>query len=222
MCDTRFTPPRGGDMESNKKIKKESSKDVVEESLNPLEEFGHPEENELEKAWNESFTEEEVEVSSSITVGQAINYTAQPEYIIGTHDWKNGKPSDYEIFEDDLWVHMLRFIHHRLTAAKGTSCLINIRTMSRWITEQANIKSMWAVEKAALKVFMERFGVSDVVDEEPEKRGWKKLRGTTEFWGTLGGRGSEGKKRLARLYQVIKPTKLMKYIEGEINLEQYG
>lgn len=177
--------------------------------------------DEVEKTWNESFNDDEVEVSDSITVGIAVNYTSPPEYTIGTHDWKDGKPSDYRIFDDDLWIHMLRFVHHRLSAVKGTGCLINIRTMSRWITEQANIKSMWAVEKAALKIFKERFGVSDDVDKEPEKRGWKKLRNTTEFWGTLGGRGAEGKKRLARLYQVTNPRKLMKYIEGEINLDEY-
>ena len=177
--------------------------------------------DEMQEVWNESFSDNEVVVSDSITVGTAVNYTAPLEHEIGKHDWKDGKPSDYEIFDDKLWVHMLRFIHLRLSAARGTGCLINIRTMSRWITEQANIKSMWAVEKATLKVFMERFGVSNVVDEEPESRGWKPLRGTTEFWGTLGGRGAEGKKRLARLYQVTKPKKLMKYIEGEVDLERY-
>lgn len=201
-------------LKTNKKIKKEPL------DITPTQQFEHPE-DEAEAVWNESFTNNDIEVSESITVGQAINYTYQPEYTIGTHDWKDGKPSDYEIFDDDLWVHMLRFIHIRLTAARGTGCLINVRTMSRWITEQANIKSMWAVEKAAQRVFMDRFGVSDDVDEEAKTRGWKKIRNTTEFWGTLGGRGAEGKKRLPHLYQVTKPRKLMKYIEGEIDLDKY-
>lgn len=180
---------------------------------------------EIEEAFNSTFQKDDVVVSDSITIGSAINYTfpVEIEHDIGTIKRKEqgygGRVVKYEIDNTQLWEQMLRIIHHRIKVGGGKHCLLNIRTISRQITRTCNIKSIAAVEREAIKLMRQKFGVIDPTDDK-EYRGLKNLRGTLNFWGTVGGRTKNNRKRVARVYQVTDGEKIMGFIERVIKIER--
>ena len=94
---------------------------------------------------------------------------------------------------------------------------MNARTISRQITREGNIRSISAVEREAVSLIRENFGVEDPQDPKVY-RGLKRLRGTLSFWGTVGGKTRNNRKRIARVYEVNDGRKIMKYIEDVIKV----
>lgn len=178
--------------------------------------YHSPFENEEIDVYNESFVDEKPETLQVFF--DTPNNTSE-ENIIGRVIVRKGRVIKYEINNDLLWKHLLYIIWHRIQMSRGTSCLLNLRTISKQITRECNIKSITAVEGAVIKMVSENFGVKDI-DSEKEPRGLKKLRGTIEFWGTVGSRTKHNRKRIARVYAIIEPKEIVKYIEGEIDVKK--
>jgi hypothetical protein len=174
--------------------------------------YSSPVDEELE-VYNQSFIDKE-DIQPQVFFNTP-NSTSE-ENIIGRVIVRKGKVIKYEIDKDLLWKQVLLIIRHRINMSGGTSCLLNLRTISKQITRECNIKSVAAVEGEVIRMVSENFGVKDI-DSSKEPRGLKKLRGTIEFWGTVGSRTKHNRKRVARVYAIKEPKKIVKYIEGEIN-----
>lgn len=173
--------------------------------------------NELFEAFNQTCEQGDFEISSITVSGELINISdGSHKYHIGTEIKEPGK-STYEVDEDALWEQVLRIIHRR--ALKGEQGLINIRTVCRQIKEECTITSITIIEKNVIPMFKERFGVPDPW-EGREYNGYKGLRGTIKWWGTIGGESNPGR-RTKRLYEITNAKKLIEYIEGEIDIEKY-
>ena len=164
--------------------------------------------------YNESFNDEEIPPQ---TVFFDTPNNTDYDNIIGKVIVRKGRVIKYEIDKDQLWHQMLRIIWHRIKMSSGTACLLNLRTISKQITRECNIKSIAAVEGEVISLMSTKFGVKDI-DSVKEPRGLKKLRGTAEFWGTVGSRTKHNRKRVARVYAVKDPTRIVKYIEGVIDV----
>jgi len=169
-------------------------------------------------AYNSTF-ENDPDEQPLVVVFEPVTQDTSGNNIIGKVIVRKGKIIKYEIDNDLLWNEMMRIIWHRIKMSSGTACLLNLRTISKQITRECNIKSITAVEGEVIKLMSQNFGVKDI-DDVKEPRGLKKLRGTVEFWGTVGSRTKHNRKRIARVYAVKKPTAIVKYIEGEIDVKR--
>lgn len=165
-------------------------------------------------AYNDTFQDEEPKI---VVFGKAEQNTSE-ENIIGKVIVRKGRVIKYEIDSELLWKQVLRIIYHRIQMSRGTACLLNLRTISKQLTRECNIKSIAAVEGEVIKLMSDKFGVKDI-DSPKEPRGLKKLRGTAEFWGTVGSRTKHNRKRVARVYAVTNPQKIIEYIEGVLDVK---
>ena len=170
--------------------------------------------NEELDAYNDSFIDQE-DIQPQVFF-QTPNNTSE-ENIIGKVIVRKGRVIKYKIDKELLWKQVLKIIWHRIKMSGGTSCLLNLRTISKQITRECNIKSIAAVEGDVIEMVSENFGVKDI-DSTKEPRGLKNLRGTIEFWGTVGSRTKHNRKRVARVYAIKEPQKIVRYIEGEIDV----
>lgn len=182
-----------------------------------------PSEEEMD-IYNETFNENDdsLSFSDSITVGNVYNWTTdEMEYVIGTRDG-DGR---YVMFYDRVWERLLRVIYYRLQVVRGSSCLLNMRSLSEQVREESNIKSIVTIENTMIELLQTAFGVSD--PEDPSEDHFRKsddiideLKNTLEFWGTLGRRtkSKKNQRRAVRVYQVKDGCgkKIMRYIEREI------
>jgi hypothetical protein len=179
--------------------------------------------DEILDAYNHTFPDKEdkgeVDFSFSVTVDgikKNITHPDDQKIIIGEIIEKDGKVIKYDICPVKLWIELMKIIYHRVNAAAGTSCLLNVRSISRQITREGNIDSITAVEREVIKIFRTKFGVKDVDPNTREYRGLKKLRKTITLWTTLGNK-KKSRKRPVRIYQVQNGKKIMEYIEEELD-----
>lgn len=173
--------------------------------------------NEELEAYNNTFIDDDEQ--PLVVVFGTPEQDTSGNNIIGKIIVRKGKIIKYEIDPDALWNEMLRIIHHRIMMSSGSACLLNLRTISKQLTRECNIKSITAVEGEVIRLMSQNFGVKDI-DSPKEPRGLKKLRGTVKFWGTVGSRTKHNRKRVARVYAVKEPTAILEYIEGVINVER--
>ncbi|MBD3405102.1 MAG: hypothetical protein GF411_03070 [Candidatus Lokiarchaeota archaeon] len=174
------------------------------------------EQREEVQVYNESFQDDSDVVTQLPFI--VLEQDSSGNNIIGRIIVRKGQVIKYEINDELLWAHVLRIIHHRLKLSGKNGCLINLRTISKQIVRECNIKSIKSVEGALIRLMSERFGVQDI-DSEKIPRGLKKLRGTAEMWGTVGSRTKHNRKRVARVYAIRKPLQVMEYIEGVIQID---
>lgn len=173
--------------------------------------------NELLEAFNQTCERGDFDMTSITVGGGIVNMSdGSYKYDIGIEVKEQGK-SAYEVNKDALWEQVLRIVHRRAT--KGKRGLIGIRTICRQITEECTITSITIVEKNVIPMFKERFGIADPW-EDREYNGYKGLRRTLKWWGTIGGESNPGR-RTKRIYEIINADRLIEYIEGEINIERY-
>ena len=174
---------------------------------------------ELLEAFNQTCDNDGFEISSiTIGGGSLVNMSdGTHRYHIGTETIEEGKPKSYDIDDDALWEQILRIVY--LRARKGSRSLISLYTICRIITDECTVTNMTIIGKHVVPMFKERFGVSDA-GEDREYNGYKGLRGTIKWWGTIGGNSNPGR-RTKRMYEITNARKLIKYIEGEIDVEKY-
>ena len=166
------------------------------------------------ETYNETFS---VQDFSAIPIVDDIFNDTSDDEIIGTIVMRKGKVIKYEIDRDLLWIQVIKIIYHRINKSGGTPCLLNLHTISKQIERECNIKSIAAIEGKVIELVCEKFGVKDINDPK-EHRGLDALRNTITFWGTVGSRTKHNRKRLARLFEITDVKRIMKYIEGELNI----
>lgn len=176
-------------------------------------------EDEILDAYNESFG---VEKDTVIAIEEKCTQDTSGKTVIGSIIIRKGKIAKYDIDSGLLWTEVLRIIHHRIAMSRGTSCLLNLRTISKQITRQSNIGSIAAVEGQVIRLVSDKFGIKDIEDDEDDltPEGLVGLRDTIEFWGTVGSRTKHNRKRVARVYQVTDPKGIVSYIEEAIKIEK--
>ncbi|MDF1538700.1 MAG: hypothetical protein P1Q69_07340 [Candidatus Thorarchaeota archaeon] len=139
------------------------------------------------------------------------------EIWLGVPIMRDGRVIKYVIDYEVLWVFFLVILHYRLMRG-GDVCLINLRSISKQIKREGNIKSIVAIEKTLIDLVKWRFGV-DVKDKKPYgmERTIDELVGTMEFWNSVGGRksldGSEKRRSTAIVLQVSEGLSLIDYIK---------
>jgi len=174
--------------------------------------------NELLEVFNQTCERGDFDITSITVSGGIVNMSdGTHKYFIGTERKEPGIPTKYKVDKEALWEQVLRIVHRR--TCKSKNGLLNIRTICNQIIEECTITSIKIVENNTIPMFKERFGISDPW-EDKEYNGYKGLRGTIQWWGTIGGESNPGR-RVKRLYSIINATKLIEYIEGEIDVGKY-